>query len=271
MSNQAGTATAVAREIIEGKIGIEAVKRAGYNPQLKGIVHEVAYKDIYNCSLDRIVDGNRAVLSNSTTAVRDDILVMNAGKVVGRMQLKDTVSDSGIGKTISQVGSKHYAGTNLKGTTETVLKYNQAVSKGANATQKMSSTGISSSDTARIATKTIGSSAGKLTAGALGKVAVSSGMVGATISGGMEIINSGIKLANYEIDGAEFLGNVAKEAAGGGLAAAGGNIAATAAAAGAATLLASSTAPVWIPAAVAVGVAVSVGTGIKKIWDNVWY
>lgn len=46
MSNQSGTAAAVAREVFEVAVGIEATMRAGKNPQLKGIVHEVAFKDL---------------------------------------------------------------------------------------------------------------------------------------------------------------------------------------------------------------------------------
>ena len=184
-------------------------------------------------SPERLIDGTKAVLTKSTTAVRDDLLIMNdAGGIVGRMQLKDTVPS--ISKTVNQVKAGKYAGTQLMGTPETVAAYNQAVAKaaekGVNVTQKMSGTGVSSADTARIASKTIGNAAGKITPQAMGSLAASSGAVGAAISGGVEVISSGIKLANGEIDGGEFVGNVAKETVGGGLSAAGGSLAATAAA-----------------------------------------
>ena len=268
MSNQSGTAAAAAREVLEGAVGIEAVMRAGKNPQLKGIVHEVAFKDLYNLSPERLIDGNVAVLSNSPTAVRDDLLIMNGGKVIQRMQLKDTVSSSGISKTISQVSNKHYAGTKLMGTPETVAKYTEAAAKGKQVTQQMSSTGISSSDTARIAAKTIGSSSGKVSAEALRKVAGSSGVVGAVLSGGFEVINSGMKLVNYEIDGGEFVANVAKEAVGGGVSAACASAAATAAAAATATALAATAAPFWVPAAAGAAVAIGAGSTIKSGWDT---
>lgn len=267
MSNQSGTAAAAAIEVFEGAIGIEAAMRAGKNPQLKGIVHEVTFKDLYNLSPERLIDGSVAVLSKSPTAVRDDLLIMNGGKVIQRMQLKDTVSNSGIAKTISQVGNKHYAGTNLMGTTETVAKYTSAAAKGKQVMQRMSSTGISSNDTARIAAKTIGSSAGKVSADALGRVVGSSGAVGALLSGGFEVINSGMKLANYEIDGGEFVANVAKETVGGGVSAAGASVAATVAATGVATALAATSAPVWVPAAVGVTAAIVAGSAIKSGWD----
>ena len=158
-----GTVIAATREIAESKVGLEALARAGRNPQLKGVVHEVAVKNLYNAAPQRILDGTKAVLSKSPTAVRDDLLIMKGSNVVGRMQLKDTAGS--IQKTIAQVKDGHYAGTVLKGTKETVSAYNTAVQKaassGTNITQKMTSTGISSSDTARIATKTIGNAAGK--------------------------------------------------------------------------------------------------------------
>lgn len=267
MSNQSGTAAAAAREVFEGAVGIEAVMRAGKNPQLKGIVHEVMFKDLYNLSPERLIDGNVAVLSKSPTAVRDDLLIMNGGKVVQRMQLKDTVSGSGVADTIAKVSNKHYAGTNLMGTPETVAKYTEAVAKGKQVTQQMSSTGISSNDTARIAAKTIGSSAGKVSAEALHSVAKSSGAIGAVFSGGLEVINSGLKLVDCEIDGGEFVANVAKETIGGGVSAAGASAAATAAAAATATALAATTAPAWVPAAAGVAAAVVAGSAIKSGWD----
>lgn len=267
-----GTATAVAREIFEGKCGVEAVARAGENPQIKGVVHETVVRNIYNASPERLLDGTKAVLSKSTTAVRDDILIKRGSDIVGRMQLKDTPNS--IYHTVNQVKNKHYAGTNLMGTKETVAAYNKAVenaaAKGAKITQGMKSTGVSSADTSRIAAKTIGNSAGELSAGAIGKLAATSGAVGAAISGGVELISSGIKFAGGEIDGGEFAGNVAKETVGGGLSAAGGSAAATAAATGIATVLAPIAAPAWIPAAVGIGAAVAVGSLIKGVWDLFW-
>lgn len=272
MKKQSGVATAAGREIFEAKSGIEAAMRAGKNPNLKGIVHETMYKNIYNASPKRIIDGTKAVLSESTTAIRDDVIIKQGSNIVKRVQLKDTANS--IGKTIEQVKNHHYSGTNLVGTKETVKAFGKGVAnqakKGVNVTQKMSSSGISSADTSRIATKTIGGAAGKLTASSLGKVASSSGVAGGVISGGIEAITSGIKLANGEIDGGEFVGNVAKETVGGGLSAAGGSVAATAVAAGTATLLASTTAPLWVPAAVGFGAAVAVGSAIKGIWDCIW-
>ena len=261
-NGNSGTMTAAARAAYEGKAGIEAFERAGRNPNLKGVVHETLARDIYNTSPERLLDGTKAVLAKSTTAVRDDLLIMNGGKVVGRAQLKDTVNS--IGKTLRQVKDGHYAGTNLMGTKETVAAYGNAVSNaGKEITQKMTSTGISSTDTSRIATQTIGSAAGDLTAEAIGALAVSSGAAGAAITGGIEAITSGVKLVEGEIDGEEFVGNVTKQAVSGGLAAAGGSAAASVATAAAATALAGVTAPAWIVPALGVGTAIAVGSAIS--------
>lgn len=272
MKNNAGTCIAVAREVFEATSGMEAAMRNGRNPQLKGVVHETMYKNAYNLSPARIIDGKEAVLSKSVTAVRDDVLIKQGGKIVERLQLKDTPAS--IGNTIKQVSEKHYAGTNLVGTKETVNAYSNAVKKAAESgkavTQKMSSSGISSADTSRVAAKTIGSSAGKITAGSLGSVAASSGLVGAAISGGIEVISSGIKLASEEIEVEEFVGNVAKETVGGGLSAAGGSIAASVVGAGLATALVATTAPLWIAPVGACVAALATGSVIKWSWDSFW-
>ena len=102
---QAGTITAAGRGIAEGRVGVEAVTRVGRNPQVKGVVHEVLYRDLQNASAKNVVNGTKAVLTKSTTAVRDDILMKQGTSIVGRAQLKDT--PKAIAKTVSQVRSGH--------------------------------------------------------------------------------------------------------------------------------------------------------------------
>lgn len=256
----------------ESSVGMRAFSRAGNNPNLKGIVHEYMFTDAQNINLKNIASGTKAVLTKASNAVRDDVVLKQGGKVVGRFQLKDTAKS--VGDTVKRVKSGQYSGTNLVGTKETAAAYGKAVSnaakRGTKVTQKMSSSGISSSDTGRIAKQTIGSAAGKLTVSAVAKVAIGSGITGAAISGAIEAFSAGKELAKGEIDGREFAGRVAKETVGGGLSAAGGSALATVASVGAATLLAGTTAPVWIPAAIGLGTAVAVGTGIKKLWDKIW-
>ena len=102
------------------------------------------------------------------------------------------------------------------------------------------------------------------------QAALTSSGVGAVLSGGMEAVISAVKLANDEIDGEEFAGNVVRETVGGGISAAAGTAAATVVGTGAAAALASVSAPLWVPGAIAVGAAVAVGSGIKALWDFLW-
>lgn len=262
-----GSVIPMVREIFECRVGLEAIKRAGRNPRLKGIVHEIIVKNRYNASPKRLFDGTKAMLSKSATAIRDDIVIKNKlGHIVGRRQLKDTISFAGIKKTVGQVKSKHYAGTKLFGTKETVKAY---AKNGGGLTQKMHSTGVSSSDTSRIASKSIGTAAGNLTWGAIGRLAASSGLFGALFSGGFELIKSGFKFFKKSIGGKELFGNVIKEAAGGGISAAGGSVAATGISVLFSTMLSAVSAPAWIPAAAGIGGAIIVGGGIRRFWDYI--
>lgn len=268
-NNQTGTVTAAGRSVYETKVGVEAVVRSGgKNPQLKGVVHEILYRDSLTVAPKNLASGAKGALSKSVTAVRDDVLLKQGGSVVGRAQLKDAVVTAD--KVARQAAGGKYAGTKLMGTKETVAAYEKAAANlaknGTKVTQKMTSTGISSADTSRIAAQTIG---GNLKAAQLGKAALTSGVTGAVLSGVIETASSGVKLVNGDIDGGEFAANVAQEAVGGYLAAAGGSAAATAAGIGAATLLAGSTAPLWVPGAVAVGAAVAAGSVVKSVWDDV--
>ena len=121
-----GTAAATGRSAYESKVGVEAVIRSGgKNPQLKGVVHEVLYRDSLTMTPGNLASGTKGVLSKSATAVRDDVLLKQGSKVVGRAQLKDTVS--GVSKTVKQAASGKYAGTKLMGTKETVAAYEKAV------------------------------------------------------------------------------------------------------------------------------------------------
>lgn len=263
--NQVGTAVAAAKVCSDTKTGMEALARSGgRNPQLKGVVHEIMYKNRYNADPTRIKDGAKAVLSKSPIAVRDDILIKKGGKIIGRAQLKDTPKS--IGKTIQQVQSGHYRGTVLMGTSETTKAYGKAAV--GKVTQKMTDSGISSTDTARVAAQTIG---GKVTVGAVTKAAQSSGCTGAILSGGVAAVSSGRKLARGEISAGECASTIAKETIGGGVSAAAGSSAATVTSTLVAGAVAATTAPAWVPAVAggvaAFGAACAVGSTAKKLSD----
>lgn len=178
-----------AQEAYEAKVGTEAlVRQGGYNPQLKGVVHEVLFCDQYNANPENILAGRRAELTKSVTAIRDDIVIKENGKVVGRMQLKDTPHS--IGHTIEQVKNQKYVRTNLMGTEETTAAYAEKAAKyGKDGIQQMKSTGISSKDTSRIADKTLGN---QVSAESIFHGAGTAGTVGAVASAAVELIGMAV-------------------------------------------------------------------------------
>ena len=139
------TSTTFVQTAYEANVNKRVVDRVGrLGPdKSKGIVHEVLYTDKMNVTKPEL--GNTR-LTKSSTAMRDDVVSVKDGVVTHRAQLKDTVS--GINKTINQAKSGKYQGTKLLGTEETTALYNKKV---GSAGQEMTSTGISSKDTRRIA------------------------------------------------------------------------------------------------------------------------
>lgn len=133
--------------IYEGSVNARVVERAGNlaSSQSKGIAHEIMYADKLNVTRPEL---GVTKLSTKTNAVRDDLVSVKDGVVKYRAQLKDTVSSSGVNKTVTQGMNGKYQGTNFMGTKETTELYNAATKN--TAAQKMSSTGISSKDTSRI-------------------------------------------------------------------------------------------------------------------------
>lgn len=133
--------------IYEGSVNARVVERAGNlaSSQSKGIAHEIMYADKLNITRPEL---GVTKLSTKSNAVRDDLVSVKDGVVKYRAQLKDTVSSSGVKKTVTQGMNGKYQGTNFMGTKETTELYNQATKN--TAAQKMSSTGISSKDTSRI-------------------------------------------------------------------------------------------------------------------------
>lgn len=141
-------ANTMAQTVYESDVNRRVVERVGkMNPsQSKGIVHEVLYTDKMNLTHPSL---GKTTMTKNQFAMRDDVVSINNGVVKHRAQLKDTISSTGINKTVEQAVSGKYKGTNLMGTNETTALYN-ANPKSINA-QKMTSTGISSKDTQRIA------------------------------------------------------------------------------------------------------------------------
>ena len=75
-----------------------------------------------------------------------------SGKVIERIQYKDTVSPSGVRKTVNQVKSGKYQQAQLWGTKEAAKQYND-MAKAEGISKKMHSTGISHNSTQRVGDK----------------------------------------------------------------------------------------------------------------------
>lgn len=200
MKDNKATVAGMMKEGYEAKVGLEALNRAGKCPQLKGIVHEVMFKDKFNVDPAHLLKGEQAVLTKSPTAQMKDIVVMKGNKVVGSMQLKDTVSNAGVRKTVEQIKNGHYNKTAVYGTKETAEKIAGRVS------QKVHSTGISSETTKRIADKALGHMP---TADALAGAAKSGGLFGGAVGAGIEAVSSLADVMDGEKDLDEAVVDVA--------------------------------------------------------------
>ncbi len=182
-NNVAGSAS----NVYEASVGMRALNRAGQNPQMKGVGHEIMCCDKYNLNPGNILNGRHMDLTKSTTAHMKDVIAKNsAGKVVGHAQLKDTISNAGVRKTVQQIESGHYSKTRVIGTEETAAKVNKVLEKHG-FKQRVESSGISSKTTSRIADKTLGKMP---TISAVSSAAKAGGVTGAAVGAGMEAISS---------------------------------------------------------------------------------
>lgn len=182
-NNVAGSAS----NVYEASVGMRALNRAGQNPQMKGVAHEIMCCDKYNLNPGNILNGRHMDLTKSTTAHMKDVIAKNsAGKVVGHAQLKDTISNAGVRKTVQQIESGHYSKTKVIGTEETAAKVNKVLEKHG-FKQRVESSGISSKTTSRIADKTLGKMP---TISAVSSAAKAGGVTGAAVGAGMEAISS---------------------------------------------------------------------------------
>lgn len=254
------------KEGYDAKVGHEAIKRVGRNINLKGIIHEIRFKDSFNFNPKNILTGSRAYLTKSTTSVRDDIVIKRAQHVIKRFQLKDTPAS--IQKTMKQVLDGKYARTTLIGTKETQKAYYGEVAKktakGAGVPKEMGSSRVSSLDTECVANKMLG----KLpSAKMLGSAFKSAFLIGAMFSAGTEAVSSYKDFKNSKITGSEYTGKIAYEFAGGGISAGTGTVIATLTTAVAATVGALATAPAWVPALIGIGAGTVTGITVKKGYD----
>jgi hypothetical protein len=261
------TVANTAKHSYESKVLLEALDRAGGNPNIKGIIHEVMVKDLFNGNPVRLVDGKTAQLVNSNTAKAVDMVVMKGGKVLERIQLKDTPKS--IVDTVRKVSSGQYNSVQLWGTTETTEAFNQA----AKTSKNMTSTGVSSKTTEALAKRIgkEGSNGSVSLASSVETMAKNGAVWGGAISGGIAAVYALDDYFDGTKDGVEVVTHIAKESAGGALSGAAAGAAATTVG----TVLAASVGTTTVMTTVlTVGapvlVAVAVGAGVKYLWDSIF-
>jgi len=270
LTHKSTVTTLVGKTTYESSVISRAVERAGNNPHLKGHIHEILVKDVKN--LGNIFNGNQTVLTKSTTAKTVDLLTKNGGKVVERLQLKDTLSQSGVNKTVKQVLNGQYRSTQLVGTEETTKLVNKALAK-AGATKRMTSSGVSSNTTTTLAQRAGASGSGTLGNAAL-QSAKSGGVVGASIAVGIELLGGVNDLINGDRDLNDVALSTAKAGAKG---YATGALATAAVTASGPTIAAVTTAITGYGVAASVltfaapvAVAVGVGWAVSSLFDSIF-
>lgn len=208
MTKQSNTAVA-AKTTYEGTVITRAVQRAGRNPHLKGHIHEILAKDARN--ITNIFKEQSTELTRCTTATAVDLVTTKSGKVIERLQLKDSLSPSAVNKLVRQVADGKYRSTQLVGTEETTRLVNTALQK-AGLKKRMVSSGISSKTTTCLAQRAGATGSSSLGA-AVGQAAKSGGAVGAAVGAGIEVINGFVDLIDGKRDMGEVAGTVAKAGA----------------------------------------------------------
>lgn len=263
IGGKTGMGVSLFKHVDEVAVGKQAMQRAGHCKNLHGHITEKLVCDNFNRNPLNIIQGKVAKQTKSATAIRDDIVILQKGRVVGRKQIKDTVS--GIQKTVKQASEHHYKGTSLEGTIETTKAYNKAVAKSkVPVSQKMKSTGISSDQSRVIKAKTLG---GSLTqnGSAIARESGRTGVKAGVISAGVGTVVNGVKVYKGEESIGRAAANVAKDSTVGAVSGAVGNAAGTAA-----TIITAATPAA--PVAPIVGTAASMGAAYvtAKVTDKAW-
>ena len=267
--HHAGAHASTARTAYEASVIHRAMERAGSNPQLKGHLHEVLVQDRLNLRNLLAGDGARTAMTRSTNAPVVDLVTTRGGKVIERLQLKDTVSASAVDKVVKQVASGKYDSARLIGTEETTELVNRGLEK-AGVAKRMTSSGISSESTTALAQRAGATGSGTL-AGATLQAARSGGATGAWIGAGVETVRGISDL----IDGRRDAGEVLVSVAGAGAKGYATGAAASAAATAGGAVLASGLTAVGVGAGAAavaapLAVAVTVGWAVSSLWDSIF-
>jgi hypothetical protein len=212
-SHRSANSFSAARELYFDTIALEALDRAGECPQLKGVVHELLFRDKLNLSRKNLLEGSVTKLTKNPTAHGVDLVTLNKqGRPVAKYQLKDCTSPSGTSKTLGQVRNGKYQNAKLMGTEETTKNYNAAKLP---TDKEMTSTGISSNRTGRIAdnagVKSPDASTVLNNFKDIGACAGTSALIGGGIAAGSSIYSGYSRYRDGEISGLEYAEEVVCE------------------------------------------------------------
>lgn len=268
--NQSSNHAVNGKTAYEASVIGRALDRAGNNPHLKGHIHEILTQDSHN--LRNLFSGAKTQMTKSTTASTVDLVTTKGGKVVERLQLKDTVSKGAISKLTKQVANGKYHSAKLVGTEETTKLANQAFEK-AGVAKKMVSSGHSTKTTTSLAQRAGASGSGSLTSAAQ-TAAKSGGLIGATVGAGTALVGGIRDYKNGTKTAGEVAGAVVKQGAKGGISGAASASAATVGGAAVATATAAAgitgAAAVALTVAAPVAIAVGVGYVVSSVFDAVF-
>ncbi|MDY3274626.1 MAG: hypothetical protein SOX33_02360 [Agathobacter sp.] len=258
-----GLGAEMAREGYETSVVSRMAGRAGaYSPKgSAGNALEIMANDKSNLG-NLFKPDTVTKLTKSSTATQVDAVTTQAGKVIERIQYKDTVSPAGVQKTLNQVKSGKYQQAQLRGTIEAAEKYN-AAAKANGVTKTMQSTGISHNATQRVGDKFTKQ---PIKAASLGDAVKGSTAASVGITAVVEV---GKSIANGDTVG-ECTGHVVSKGTESALTAAAATVAAEATASAVGGLLATSAIPVVGPAVAGIGAALLVGGAVGEITDGVF-
>lgn len=186
-SRNIAVGTELTRECYEQSVMTRMTGRAG-SATVKGApgnALEILANDKRNIS-NALKPETVTKLTKSSTAHQVDAVTTKAGKVVERIQYKDTVSNAGVQKTLKQVTSGKYRQAQLYGTKEAAEKFN-AAAKANNVAKNMKSTGISHNTTQRIGDKLTQQA---IKPASLGNAVKGSVVTAVGITAGVEIVKS---------------------------------------------------------------------------------
>jgi hypothetical protein len=256
--NTIGLGLELSRQGYEASVVSRMAGRAGAytSTGAPGIALEVKANDLNN--LRNVIKPDTVTkFTKSSTATQVDAVTTKAGKVIERIQYKDTVSPSGIKKTLEQVKSGKYNQVQLRGTAEAAENFN-AAAKADGIAKRMKSTGISHDTTQRIGdkfTKQLPK------AKSVGKAVKGATVIAVGVTTAIEV---GKSIKNKDSVGectSHVLSKGVESAVSASVAAVAGEIA-TGAVAG---LLTTVSAPAAVPAIAGIGVALLAGGAVSKV------